>query len=375
MFYPAYFLLAALLAVLMVPLVKRTAIKTRTLDVPTSDRKIHKAPIPLLGGLAVYLAFVLAILVYLQLGRPDFFIVPQKFFSAIILGGLALMIGGVLDDRFDLPPKISWLFPAMASAIIVWSGIGIGITQISNPFGAPIRINYTLHFLIINFQLSIVLVWIWMMGMTFTTKLLDGLDGLCSGVGLIGSLTMFALSLTSKVNQPITATIAIIFAGSLAGFLVYNFNPASIFLGEAGSTLIGFTLGVLSIILGAKIATALLVMGIPILDVAWSIVRRIFYHTSPFRADRAHLHYRLLDIGLSHRQTVLVLWFISATFGFTAVFLQSVGKLIALVILFCVMVALALSVVILYKRQHPHIPNLFDSIKAKEKVDQTPKLP
>jgi UDP-GlcNAc:undecaprenyl-phosphate/decaprenyl-phosphate GlcNAc-1-phosphate transferase len=374
MAYFLYFLLAALLTLLFTPMVRRGALKSRTLDIPTAERKIHKQPIPLLGGLAIYLSLVLSLLAYVQLDHPDFAVVPQKFFLAIIFGGLVLVIGGALDDKYTLPPKLLWLFPALASLVVVGSGIGVGITQLSNPFGAPIYIGYTLKLSAVSLQLSALLAWLWMLGMTFTTKLLDGLDGLCSGVGLVGAVTMFALSLTSKVNQPITATIAIILAGALAGFLVYNFNPASVFLGEAGSTLIGFMLGVLSIILGAKIATALLVMGIPILDVAWAIIRRLIYRRSPFQGDRAHLHYRLLDVGLTHRQAVLVLWLISAAFGFTAIFLQSRGKLIALAILFCVMVILALTVVILYKRQHPHIPDLFDNFGSKNKVDETSKI-
>jgi UDP-GlcNAc:undecaprenyl-phosphate GlcNAc-1-phosphate transferase len=207
--------------------------------------------------------------------------------------------------------------------------------------------------------------WLWMMGMIFTTKFLDGLDGLCAGISLIGGLTLFTLSLLPKVNQPMTAILAIIFVGSLLGFLFYGFYPASIFLGESGSTFCGFILGVLAIILGGKIATALLVMGIPILDVAWAIVRRLWYKQSPFKADKSHLHHRLLDIGLSQKQTVLLLYGISAIFGFTAVFLQSFGKLIALIILFCVMLALAISVVIIYKRKHPHIPDLFDYAEKK----------
>ncbi len=368
MSYFLYFTFAAVLGTLITPLIKRAAVKTGTLDIPSSARKIHKQPVPLLGGLALFLSLVLSLLLYLQFGRPDFNIVPLKFFLAIIYGGLVLMVGGALDDKYNLPPKILWLFPAVASLIVVWSGIGVGITQLSNPFGGPIRIAHDFQFLIFNFQLSAVLMWFWMMGMIFTTKFLDGLDGLCSGIGLIGSLTMFALSLTAKVNQPITATLAIIFAGALLGYLFYAFNPASIFLGETGSTFIGFMLGVLSIISGAKIATALLVMGIPILDVAWVIVRRLYYRTSPFRADRQHLHFRLMDIGLSHRQTVLALYAISALFGFTAVFLQSFGKLIALILLICVMLVTAISVVMLYKKQHPHIPDLFESVKPP--VDQ-----
>lgn len=174
------------------------------------------------------------------------------------------------------------------------------------------------------------------------------------------------LSLTEKVNQPITATIAIIFCGSLLGFLFYNFNPAKIFLGEIGSTLSGFILGILSIILGGKIATVLLVMGIPILDVAWAIIRRIFYGQSPFKADRTHLHHRLLDIGLSQKQAVAILYSISAFFGILAIFLQSFGKLIALVSVFVTMLILAIIIVILFKKRHPHIPELAG-------IDEKPK--
>ena len=362
MSYLSFFLLTAALATLLTPLVKKLAVRRRILDLPDQKRKLHNQPTPLLGGLAIYSSLLISLLTYFQFGHPDFNIVPMRFFCGIIFGGLILIIGGGLDDKFNLPPKILWLFPALASLIVVWSGIGVGITQISNPFGSPIFIGYHFQLLTFYFSLPALLVWLWMLGMIFTTKLLDGLDGLCSGVGLIGALTMFALSLTSKVNQPITASIAIIFAGSLLGFLFYNFNPASIFLGEGGSTFVGFMLGVLSIILGAKIATALLVMGIPILDVAWAIVRRLVYHRSPFKGDRQHLHFRLLDIGLSQRQAVLVLYAISAVFGGVAIFLQSYGKLISLLILFALMVIIALTTVILYKKQHPHVPDLFDKI-------------
>lgn len=374
MIYFGLFILSTALTAGITHVVKKLAARFGILDMPKAPRKTHQTPTPLLGGLAVYLSFLIALMVYLQFGHPDYNIVPIKFFLGIIFGGLVLIIGGALDDKFNLPPKILWLFPAMASLIIVWSGIGIGIAQVSNPFGAPIRIDYSVQLLsIINFKLSVILVWLWMMGMIFTTKLLDGLDGLCSGIGLIGALTMFALSLTAKVNQPITASIAIIFAGCLLGFLFYNFNPASIFLGESGSTLIGFVLGVLAIILGAKIATALLVMGIPILDVAWAIARRLFYRRSPFMGDRQHLHFRLLDIGLSQRQAVLVLYGISAIFGTVAVFLQSMGKLIALMILVLVMLVMAVTVVFLYKRKHPHMPDLFDYAENKP-VDEKPEV-
>lgn len=359
-----YFLLSLGFSVLLTPPITKLAEFFGILDVPNSPRKIQKKPMPLLGGLAIFLSFLSTIIIYLYFGSPDFNIVPLKFFFGIIFGSLVLILGGFFDDKYNLPPKILWIFPGLASAIVVWSGIGVGITQISNPFGSPIYIGYNFQLSFFNFHLPSILVWFWMMGMIFTTKFLDGLDGLCSGISLVGGLTLFALSLTGRVNQPITASIAIIFSGAIAGFLFYNFNPASIFLGESGSTFLGFGLGVLAIILGGKIATALLVMGIPILDVAWAIVRRIWYKQSPFKADKSHLHHRLLDIGLSHKQAVLTLYGVSALFGFTAIFLQSFGKLIALVLMFFVMLAITITLVMLYKKQHPHIPDLFDKIDS-----------
>src|SRR6185436_1898405 len=146
MIYLFYFVIAFCLAALITPLVKRLALHFGILDVPNQARKMHPLPTPVLGGVAIYLSFILGLLIYFKFGEPDFYIVPLKFFCGIIFGGAVLIIGGVLDDRLNLPPKILWLFPALASLIVVWSGIGVGITQISNPFGSLIFIGY-------NFQL------------------------------------------------------------------------------------------------------------------------------------------------------------------------------------------------------------------------------
>jgi UDP-GlcNAc:undecaprenyl-phosphate GlcNAc-1-phosphate transferase len=350
--YLSYFLGAFAIALAITPGVRWLAKRIKAIDIPRPPRNLHSKPIPKLGGVAVFVAFVVMLGWYVWTGSIDHSIIPLKFLLAIVLGGAILMIGGLLDDKYDLSAKWLWIPPALAALVVVASGIGVGITFISNPFGEPI----SLKFAIVGVPASVIFVWFWMMGMMFTTKFLDGLDGLVSGIGLIASVTLFFLSLGPAVNQPITATLFIILAGALAGYLIYAFNPASIFLGEGGSTFVGFMLGVLSIILGGKITTAFLVMGIPILDVAWVLVRRVWYRRSPFIGDRLHLHFRLLDLGFTQRQTTLTLYLISAVFGFSAVFLQSIGKLIALVILFIIMVALALGVVILYKKKYPHIP-------------------
>jgi len=183
--------------------------------------------------------------------------------------------------------------------------------------------------------------------MIYTTKLLDGLDGLVSGITIIGSIVLFFLSLTPGVIQPETALLCIILAGASLGFLFFNFHPAKIFLGETGSTFTGFMLGTLAIISGGKIATALLIMGIPILDVLWVIGRRLWQRQSPFRsADRKHLHFRLLDIGFSHRGAVLFLYVVSAMFGSVALSVQGKYKLVVLVVLVIFMLVLGAVVVL-----------------------------
>jgi len=178
----------------------------------------------------------------------------------------------------------------------------------------------------------------------YTTKLLDGLDGLVSGLGAIGAFIIFLFTITTKYYQPDIGLAALILAGACLGFLVFNWHPAKIFLGEGGSLLVGFLLGVLAIISGGKIAIALLVMGLPILDVAWTIVRRLADGKNPFRfADRLHLHHRLYDLGLGQRRTVLIYYLISTVFGLSALFLQSQGKMLALAVLLMIMLGLVIS--------------------------------
>ena len=189
--------------------------------------------------------------------------------------------------------------------------------------------------------------------MMYTTKLLDGLDGLVSGISAIGAIIIFLLTTMTKYYQPDTALLSLIFSACCIGFLIFNFNPAKIFLGEGGSLFTGFMLGVLSIISGGKIATALLIMGIPILDAAWVILRRIFEGKSPFKtADRKHLHFRLLDLGMNQKQTVIFMYFLSAGFGISTLFLQSKSKLIALGVLALVMLIIGFVVLKIFKKQN-----------------------
>ncbi|HEX3099426.1 MAG TPA: MraY family glycosyltransferase [Patescibacteria group bacterium] len=348
MIYVFYALVAAALAAALTPLVRKFAFRVGAVDVPRPPRNLHSKTVAKLGGLGVFLAFAVALLLYVGVSASfDPQIVPLKFVFALLAGGAVLMFGGFLDDKYELPPYLLWIFPAAAALIVVLAGIGVGITFLSNPFGGTV----SLAFKVLGIPASAIFIFIWLNGMMFTTKFLDGLDGLVAGIGLIAGLTLFALSLGDTVSQPITASFAIILSGALAGYLIYAFHPASIFFGEGGSTFVGFVLGTLSVILGGKIATALLVMGIPILDVAWVIAQRLWSGQSPFRGDRLHIHFKLLDLGFSQKQTALILYALSAVFGFTAVFLQSMGKLVALGILFGLMVVIISFVLRQFRKQ------------------------
>lgn len=341
------FALAFFISFVATFIVSRVAVRRKIVDFPDGERRFHKNPTPTLGGFAVFISFLLVVLAvgvlggYLLNGN-----IPLRVLLGIIGGGFILMIGGYLDDKYRLPASYSVIFPLLASLTVVSSGIRA--VSIHNPLtGGVLQLDSVLLFGVP--LASGLIVFVWTMVMTYTTKLLDGMDGLVTGISAIGALVLFALSLTSEVNQPQTALLAIIFAGSLLGFLILNSHPAKIFLGEAGSTFAGFMLAILAIVSGGKIATAILVMGIPILDMVWVILQRLFNRQSPFSGDRKHLHFRLTEIGLSETQAVLFLYALSGIFGAAALFLQSRGKLIALGVLIAVMIAIVVSIFMVYR--------------------------
>jgi len=346
--YIVPFIIAILVSAIFTILVRRFALRKNITDSPESspERKVQTKPVPLLGGIAVFLSVVVVTAGYAFFSdRVLGGYMQPKYLIGIFVAGLLLMIGGYLDDKHDFKPSHQIVWPIMACIVIIVSGIGI--EYITNPFGGIFNLEtvqlkvFTFNGLPYYFVLfADMFAFFWLMGMMYTTKFLDGLDGLVAGITTIGAFILFFLSLNQDVAQPETALLAIILAGAFAGFLVFNFHPAKIFLGEGGSLLAGFMLGVLSIISGAKIATALLIMSIPILDVVWVIIRRLFYEKkSPFTtADNKHLHYRLLDIGLTHRQAVVVLYLVSLIFGSIALFLESWQKFIALLLAFVIMV-------------------------------------
>lgn len=335
------FFLAFLISFILTRFVRQIAYKFKIFDYPSEPRKIHDRPVPLLGGLAIYFTFLILTLFYWQNGLLLDGRIKPSHLLGVLLGGGIIAIGGIFDDKYKLKPYQAIIAPLMASLVVIFFGLKIG--YITNPLGGLWYLGGTFW--------SPLLVFFWLLGMIYTTKFLDGLDGLVSGISVIGSIILFLVSLFWDVPQSGTSILCLILGGSALGFLIWNFHPAKIFLGETGSVFLGFMLGVLAIISGAKIATTLLIMGLPILDVVWVIIRRIFKDKkSPFLADKKHLHFRLLNIGLNQRQAVLFLYFITLLFGATAIFQKTSGKLISFGVLIVLMVVLAFWVTAKYKK-------------------------
>ncbi len=352
-------LLSFFLALVVTGLVQVVAKKLKVVDIPDNKRKIHKLPIPLLGGLAIFFSFNLVVLFYSLYNKA---LIGDTIFLkniiGILLGTFVLAVGGFLDDKYNLRAKYQIIFPVLAVLIVIVSGVGID--SITNPLGEGLwhldKYNFNLFwyegYLYKITILADFFTFFWLLGMMYTTKLLDGLDGLVSGVTLISAVFMFFVALNKgEIVQYDVALLAIILIGVFLGFLVFNFNPASIFLGEGGSTMAGFLLGSISIISGSKIGVTLMLLSIPALDFLWTIIRRVMEGKSPFStADRKHLHHRLLDAGFSVKQAVLSLYSITVIFGLTAYFLQDLGWSILGVSLL-VFVVFVLILAYLYKRQ------------------------
>jgi UDP-GlcNAc:undecaprenyl-phosphate/decaprenyl-phosphate GlcNAc-1-phosphate transferase len=314
---------ALVLTATLTPVLAGLARRFGVVDVPRGERKIHDRIIPFFGGLSIFAGLFVPMLIvllagdHLTAGEID----PQHFIG-FFLGAIVLLVGGVFDDKFDLPPRFSILFPLIAATLAV--GFGIGVEKITNPLGGAI---------VLGSSLSIMLTLVWLLGMTYTTKLLDGLDGLATGVTLIGAVMIALLALSEKFSQPDVAVFALIFGAALLGFLFWNIYPATIFLGEGGSTFLGFTLGVLAVIAGSKLATTLLVVGVPMLDVAFVAWRRFREGRKLTSGDRTHLHHLLLAAGLSQRTILAVYLGVATVFGITTLIFASWQKMIALGIL------------------------------------------
>jgi len=314
---------AAAVSFALTPLVRRIAIRLDTIDLP-NHRRVNARPIPRGGGVAVAVAFLAVaggVLVFndrLRLVSVPFTIRDSDL-AALLAGGAVATVIGFLDDYFQLRARWQLVGQLVLAAIAVIAGVTV--TFVNNPFG-PGNIQLTGPYAI-GFTV------LWVVGMVNSINFIDGLDGLSSGIAFIAALTLGLISLTTTVGQPFIGLLCFALAGALLGFLRWNFHPAAIFIGTSGVMFVGYTLAVLAILGTAKVAVALLVLGVPIIDTFWIIVRRLATGHSPFTPDRGHIHHRLLDLGLSHRQTVLVIYAICVALAVLTFVLSGTGQVYA----------------------------------------------
>ncbi len=315
--------LALLLGYVLTPQVRVLAQKIGAMDYP-DPRKVHSGAMPRLGGLAVYLAFVTAVLLFRD-------ITPQVL--GLLAGATLVVLVGVVDDVRGLSPRVK-LAGQIAAALVVLP-FGIEVHYLTNPLNGQ---------MIYLGLLSIPVTVFWVVAVTNAINLIDGLDGLAGGVSCIAALTMAAVAWTQWTrfgvsDMPQMIVLALTLVAAVAGFLRYNFHPAKIFLGDTGSMFLGYTLGVMAIMSLTKSATAvsvfipLVILGVPLLDTLFAILRRCYQHKPIFQPDRQHLHHQLLAMGLNHRQAVLVIYGLSAFLGLNAVVLNLVTNDQALVLL------------------------------------------
>ena len=323
------FMIALGMALILTPAVIAFARQTGALDKPDA-RKVHVRPIPRIGGIGIYAAFMASILV--QLIFAD---VTPEFMTSLIglmIGGTIIVAIGIIDDYCDLPAKVKLLGQIFAAAVLV-IGFDVRIDVITDPFGDYIYLEF----------LAIPATSFWVVGLTNTVNLIDGLDGLAAGVSSIAAVTIFLVAMEEGI--PFVAMVTAALAGAAVGFLYYNFNPARIFMGDTGSMFLGFMLAGISVVGAVKSAATIalivpiLALGLPILDTTFAIVRRARNHRPIFKPDKGHLHHRLLAHGFTQKQAVLLMYVVSALFGLCAIALTAVSTQAAALILLIVAAA------------------------------------
>ncbi len=312
---------------LLIPHVVRFAKIIGKMDQP-DPRKVHTVPIPRLGGIAIFLGFIMS-LVTIELLQKGFF-TNSVSWHGIVAGASLMFLLGVIDDLKPLPAKVKFVCQIIVSLIAFSFGVKIGV--LSNPFGGMIILPYWVSMAVSVF---------WLVGITNTINLIDGLDGLAAGISVIAGITLSIIAL--QTNQVFGAVIILTLVGGTIGFLRYNFNPAKIFMGDSGSLFLGFTLAAISITSVLKLAATvtillpLLILGFPILDTTFAIVRRAANGKPIFQPDKGHLHHRLLGIGLSQRRVVIVIYGFSSLMAGVALYLIGARPALSVIIVSLIM--------------------------------------
>lgn len=314
------------------PLVKRLAYKWNAIDVPKDGRRMHKKAIPRLGGLAIIFGFAVAVVC---------FGVKTREVLAILAGSFIIAVMGIVDDIKALDAKPKFLVQILAALIVVIGG-DMKIQVFTNP-----NILSDAAYLILPEWISVIITIIWIVFITNAVNFIDGLDGLAAGVSAIMSVSVVFIA--TRLGEYYVAVLGVALMGACFGFLPYNFNPAKIFMGDTGSTFLGFMLASVSILGMFKsyaiisFAVPVLIMGLPLFDACFAMIRRISKGQSPMQADRGHLHHRLIDMGFSQKQSVFILYVISGVLGISAIVLAESGAIKAVMLLAGVLVVLLIS--------------------------------
>ena len=327
------FAVSLLVAYVMTPPVKRFAEKVGAIDVPKDNRRVHDHPIPRMGGLAIFIGFVLSLI---------FFVPMSTKVLGLLVGSVIIAVMGGVDDIVSLNPWVKLAGQIVAALVAIRCGLVFDVISNPNIFAEETYIEIG--------WLSIPLTMLWIVGCTNAVNLIDGLDGLAVGVSAISSLTMLIVSLF--VSEPVVSIILAALTGACLGFMPYNLNPAKIFMGDVGSQLLGFVLSTASIMglfkLHAIITffVPLLALALPLADTIFAFFRRILHGQSPFKADKGHFHHRLLAMGLNQKQVVAVLYGISAVLGLLAVLMAGDSMAVKII---CLVAAFIISLVIWFK--------------------------
>lgn len=333
-----YVLLALLLAGMVsfasTPLVKALSVKVGAVDVPKDGRRMHDHPIPRMGGLAIFFGFLVSVLLFVPLDTEK---------QGMLLGAVIIVVLGMLDDKYALPAKPKFLVQIVAALIAVLAGNRIEVLSNPNIFSS----NPVWQLGWLAYPVTV----IWIVAITNSVNFIDGLDGLACGVSTISAATMLiiALLLVGEVGELSVAVMMAALVGACIGFLPYNFNPAKIFMGDTGSTFLGFIMATVSVEGMFKQYTIIsfvvpfLMLGLPIFDECFAIIRRLSRGQSPMAPDRGHVHHRLIDMGFSQKQAVGVLYVISAVLGLSAVVLTASGAVKAMVFLLAMGAAAAIA--------------------------------
>ena len=313
----AYVLIALLVAMvvsfLMTPVVRSFAYKVGAIDVPRDSRRMHKVPTPRLGGLAIFSGFMISTLLFISM-------TPEM--KSILLGAVVIVVLGVIDDSMALPAVLKFVVQIGAALIPTLHGVTIRVFSNPNVFSDDLYWNLG--------SLSVPLTVLWIVAVTNSVNLIDGLDGLANGVSTISATTMLVIALL--LGETDVSLVLAALVGACMGFMPYNLNPAKMFMGDTGATFLGYILATMSIqglfkyYAVISFVVPFLILGLPIFDTAFAFFRRLAHGQSPMRADRGHIHHRLIDMGLNQKQAVATLYVISAILGLSAVVLTTGGE-------------------------------------------------